>query len=360
MSKPPAPASLLSRIFPKLLISLVLGGLFIWIYRAGGVPLLPSREQLAAVQWWAVPAYLGLLSLTHFLRASRWRFLIRPVKEIPLREVIALNWIGFFTIFALPLRIGEVTRPALTKIRHQIPISVGFGTIAVERVVDGLLTSFCVAWALFALPRLEVDDPLVRSLPVYGYATLAVFGGAFLALGAFLWQRRLAIALTERLVGLVSPRLATFIAEKVDGVAEGIRSLADVKLTGLFLLETLAYWATNALGMWVLAIGCGLPIGPGHAVAIMGILAIGILLPAGPGLFGNFQLAISKGLAMYLAHELVAGPGAVYVFLLYSIQTVFIVLCGVVPLLGMKVTMGDLLGQGLMSGPARAADPSGE
>ena len=96
--------------------------------------------------------------------ASRWRFLIRPVKEIGLKEVIALNWIGFFAIFALPLRLGEVARPALTKLRHQISVSIGFGTVAVERVVDGLVTSLCVAWALFALPRRETDDVLAQAL----------------------------------------------------------------------------------------------------------------------------------------------------------------------------------------------------
>ncbi|MDH5492104.1 MAG: flippase-like domain-containing protein, partial [Myxococcales bacterium] len=275
-------ASVFARIAPKLLISLLLGGLFIWIYRSGGVPLVPSAESFGSVALWSIPTYVVLLAITHLLRASRWRFLIRPVKPIPFKEVLALNWIGFFAIFALPLRIGEVSRPALTKIRHGIPISVGFGTIAVERVVDGLLTSFCVAWALFALPHLEVDDPLVRNLPLYGYATLALFGSAFIALGLFLWKRALAVRLVERFVGALSPRLGVFIAEKVGGVADGIRSLADPRLTTLFLLETLAYWGFNALGMWVLAIGCGLPIGPEHAVAMMGILAIGILLPAGP------------------------------------------------------------------------------
>ena len=67
----------------------------------------------------------------------------------------------FFAIFALPLRLGEMARPALTKLRQGIPVSVGFGTIAVERVVDGLVTSLCVAWALFAIPMMLASLALI-------------------------------------------------------------------------------------------------------------------------------------------------------------------------------------------------------
>ncbi len=336
--------SFLRRILPKLVLSLALGGLFAWLAARGGVPLNPGKLDFSVVELWTVPAYVGTLLLTHLLRATRWRFLIAPVKELPVREVIALNWIGFFAIFALPLRLGEMARPALTKLRHDVSLSAGIGTVAVERVVDGLVTSVCVAWALFALPHLDSDDPLVRALPFYGYLALTVFGGAFLALGVFLWQRAFAVRATQVVFGLLSKRLGALLADKVDGVADGIRSLASLRLTAGFLVETVLYWATNAGGMWLLAWGCGIPMEPGHAVALMGILAIGILLPTGPGLFGNFQLAISTALKLYFAAELVGSHGAVFIFLLYAIQAVVIVLTGVIPLYAMNLRFGDLLG----------------
>lgn len=350
----PAPSegaepSIARRIVPKLLISLALGALFAWLVARGGVPLIPPADAFAHVKWWTVPLYGVVLVVTHFFRASRWRFLIAPVKELPLREVVALNWIGFFAIFALPLRLGELARPALTKLRNDIPISVGFGTIAVERVVDGLITSLCVAWALFALPRLSTDDELARALPFYGYLALAVFASALIALALFLWQRVLAVRLTKYTVGMVSPRIGDLLANKVGSVADGVRSIGNPKLASGFLGETLLYWGTNAAGMWLLGWGCGLPMTFAHAVAIMGILAIGILLPAGPGLFGNFQLAISTALKIYFAAELVGAQGAVYIFLMYSIQAVFIVVVGVVPLYAMRIPFSALLRVGAVA-----------
>lgn len=342
-NQPKRAGSLASQLMVRLIVSLALGALFAWLAARGGVPLWPSTQALARVSPWAVPGYLASLVLVHALRASRWRFLIAPVQRVPFREVILLNWIGFFAIFLLPLRLGELARPALSKLRHRIPISVGFGTVAVERVVDGLLTSLCVAFTLFALPRLHTSDPIAKHLPTYGYAALLLFSCAFAALAMFLWQRSLAVRLTEWSAGLVSKRLGKLLAEKVGNVADGLRSIGSVRLGAGFLIESLAYWGVNALGVWWLGLGVGLPMTFGHAVAVMGVLAIGILLPTGPGLFGNFQLAVVACLKLFFPEDAVAEQGAVFVFLLYALQSSVMVLFGIVPLYSLQLRMRDLL-----------------
>lgn len=339
----PKPAA--SGLLTKLAISLVIGGLFAWLAARGGLPLIPPASSFDQVAPWTIPGYVASLLVLHVLRATRWRFLIEPVKRVPLREVMVVNWIGFFAIFALPLRLGEFARPALGKARQGIPISAGFGTVAVERVVDGLLTSLCVAWALLILPRLSTRDPIARHLPTYGYFALALFTGAFVALGAFLWQRRLATRLTRAVVGVASMRLADLLAEKIDNVADGVRSIGNVRLGTGFLLESIAYWGTNAVGVWLLGAGCGLPeFGLGHAVAVMGVLAIGILLPTGPGLFGNFQLAVGACLRLFFPESVVAEQGAVFIFLLYALQSTVMVGAGVIPMYATGIRLPDLLG----------------
>jgi uncharacterized protein (TIRG00374 family) len=335
--------ALLVRIWPKLAISVLLGGLFAWLAARGGVPLVPSWEALASVEPWTVPVYLLSLVLVHVLRASRWRFLIAPVARLPLKDVLALNFIGFFAIFALPLRLGELARPALTKLSHGISISVGLGTVAIERVIDGLLTSLCVAFALIALPRMPTQDDVARHVPLYGYAALALFAAALAALGLFLWQRELAVKLTRASIGLASARLAGTLAQKVSSVADGLRSIGSPKLLIGFAAESILYWGTNAVGVWLLGVGCGLPMQLGHAAAVMGVLALGILLPTGPGLFGNFQLAVGAALHLYFAPDLVGTRGAVFVFWLYTLQSAVMIVAGVVPLYALKLRMADLV-----------------
>jgi uncharacterized protein (TIRG00374 family) len=331
------------RILPKLLISLVLGGLFAWLAERGGLPILPKREHFAKVQWDQVGLATLLLFVLTVLRATRWRFLIAPVRRLPLREVILVNWVGFFAIFALPLRLGEFVRPALSKLRAGIPISAGLGTVAVERVLDGAITSLCVAWVLWNLPRIETTDPIARAVPYYAGSVLLAFAGALVALAAFLWQRSFAVRLTERVFRFFSPNLGSLLARKVDSVADGIRSIGDARLAFGFLLETLLYWGTNACFMWVLGRACGLPLSLGHAVAVMGVLALGILLPSGPGLFGNFQVSASAALKLYFPAALVSAEGAVFVFLLYGLNALMMIAIGVIPILRMHIRLGDLV-----------------
>jgi hypothetical protein len=141
----------------------------------------------------------------------------------------------------------------------------------------------------------------------------------------------------------VSPRLAETLAGKVGNVADGIRSIGDVRLTLGFLVESVLYWGCNAVGVWLLGVGCGLPMNLGHAAAVMGVLAIGILLPTGPGLFGNFQLAVSAALRLYFAESLVGAQGAVFIFLLYVMQSSVMVLAGAIPLYALRLRLSDLL-----------------
>jgi uncharacterized protein (TIRG00374 family) len=331
------------RILPKLLVSLALGGLFAWLAERGGVPIVPKAVQFANVRWAQVGVAAGLLFVLTVLRATRWRFLIAPVKRLPLGEVILVNWVGFFAIFALPLRLGEFVRPALSKARAGVPISAGLGTVAVERVLDGAITSGCVAWALWALPRVETSDPWARAVPFYAGTVLLVFGCALIALAAFLWQRALAVRLTERVFEFFSPKLGNLLSRKVDSVADGIRSIGDARLAFGFIFETTLYWATNACFMWTLGLACGLPMQLGHAVAVMGVLALGILLPSGPGMFGNFQIAVSAALKLYFPAALVGAQGSVFIFLLYGLNALMMILIGVIPILRMRLHLSELI-----------------
>lgn len=313
----------------RLSISVAIGGVFAWVAARGGLPLVPAWSAFAGVTWWAVPAYGLSLAALHFLRANRFRLLVARAHPLRLREILHLNFIGFFAIFVLPLRLGELVRPALGKSRYGIPISTGLGTIAVERVVDGLITSLCVASVLALVPSIEPDDRVAQHLPHYAGVALTLFGAAFAALAAFHWQRDLAIRMVRGSVGLISQRWANILGNKISGIADGLSVIGNPRLGIGFVLESCAYWCTNALGVWLLGIGCGLPgFGLSHAFAVVSVLAIGILLPAGPGLFGTFQLAVVACLYRYYPGDIVVAQGAVFVFLLYVLQGTVICLAG--------------------------------
>ena len=312
----------------RLALSLAFGAGFAWMLARGGLPIVPGRAAFAELSPWAVPVYLLTLVGVHWFRAARWRFLLRPVGRVSLRDVVSTSFAGFAAILFLPLRMGEVVRPYLVSKRGTVRGWEAAGTVAAERVIDGL----CLTAVLFvglgtttALSPLpdhvgELNVP-VSAVPRAAHVALAVFAACFVLMALLYGWRSRALRLVRSTIGLVSPRLAESTVTVLERVADGLRFLPRARDLAPFLLETACYWGLNAAGLWLLAQGCGLPaIGFGEACVVMGCIGIGILVPAGPGYFGTFQISAYLALAMYVPPERVAVTGAAYVFVVYVSQ----------------------------------------
>lgn len=326
-----APRSAIGRRWPTLLLSLGIGACFVWLLDAGALPVLPRGE--ATVSWWAVPAYAALYLLLLFVRAVRFHWLVAPVHRMRLGEVVAVNWVFFGALLLLPFRMGEAVRPTLASRRGRLSVWQGFGMVGAERVIDGLVSSVLLLAALLvAVPQEPLPDRIgelpvpVALIPKTAYVMLGVFGAAFVAIALFYWWRGPARWLTEKTVGLVSPRLGEWLADKIEHLADGLRFLPNWRYAGPFLGATLLFWVLNVVSLWALMVGCGLAEATlAQAGAVIGVLALGTLLPGAPGFFGTFQLSIYAGLAMYFTPAVVVGAGSAVVFWMYTVQLVLVV-----------------------------------
>jgi len=326
----------------RLLVSLLCGLGLAWILLRGGLPFVPETNSFAFVKQnsWVVPAYVVSLFLVHWFRAARWRHLLRPVGHVPFRHVIGVSWVGFAAILISPLRSGEVVRPYLVTRRGSVKLWEATGTVGAERVIDGLVLSAVLFLALrFSTALSPLPDHIgklpvpVAAVPRAAELTLLLFCTAFLTMGVFFFARDFAFAATRKVFGLVSVRLGERLADIASRLAEGIRFLPSPRHLLPFLLETAAYWAINAAGVWMLARGTGLSgLTFSQACVTMGCLGIGILVPSGPGYFGAFQLATYMALAMYFPESVLIGPGAAFVFLLYVCQFGWHLLAGAIGL----------------------------
>ncbi len=328
---PVSPAGFFRRHGVKLVISILLGaGLAILLAR-GGLPLLPPKEAFAGLRAWTVAVYVVSLLGVHLFRALRWRHLLRVVGEASQRSVLAVSWVAFAIIMISPFRSGEVVRPYLISKRSSVTLWQAAGTIGAERVIDGLVLSLILFGALTIATPLDPLPARVGDLPVSPaaipgatYGVLALFAACFALMGVFFWRRDWARRVTHAVIGVVSKRLAVHAARIVEGVADGLRFLPSPRHLVPFLIETLAYWGLNALGVWLLGWGTGLvAMTFAQACVVMGVVGIGILVPAGPGYFGAFQLSTYMALAMYFPEGAIKSSGAAFVFLLYGTQLIF-------------------------------------
>lgn len=308
------------RTWLRLAVSLVLALAFAYAL-VGRIELVPRDPWLPA---WVIPSYLLSLLAYFYFRCVRWHFLVAPLAGeagIDRRTTMAVAMAGTMWIMLLPLRLGELARPLLLAQKSKITISQTLGTVALERVVDGLIVCGLFFAATPLLPELAGEQAeQVAWLHRIGTIVALVLLGGLLVLLAMAMSPQVVGRLVDMTIGRVIPVLGSKLAGLARGIAEGLAALpSPLALLG-FLLGTLVYWAINALGMWLLARGCGLPIDFLEACAIMAVLGLSLLVPGGPAQFGIFHYGMALGLGMFVDQALVLERGSVLIFWMYVTQ----------------------------------------
>jgi len=347
--------SFLRRNAAKLVASAVITAGILLMLHKGGLTLFPSGVSFSQVKWWTIPAYFVVLGVMSYFRAVRWRFLLRSFADIPKKRIISVSFVGFAAILLMPFRLGEIVRPYMIREKGKVSLSSATGTVVAERVVDGLYLSILLAIALLTVPTIQPLPPKVVGLPISvqqvrnsGFVMLGVFVVAFTAIAVFYFARSWAHKTTLLVFGIVSKPLAEKLAGMAEKLADGLHFLGRGRDAGPFMLETTIYWVLNAVGMWLLAWGCGVVHADGSSItlgetfALMGMLGVTILIPGPPGLLGVFQAGIYAGMTMYFPTDVVTGPGAAFVFLLYATQVLWTLAAGAVFMVGNRAAIDAL------------------
>jgi uncharacterized protein (TIRG00374 family) len=292
----------------NLAISFAVLGLCLWLVWPGPVDRANLAHVLDGLElatfWPYLAGYLCLLALTHFARAWRWNNLLAPLGvRIPPMRLLAISSVGFMAILALPARLGEFVRPALIRKKGQISASAALGTVAVERIVDGLMVTLLVFGPCLALRGPDAPGWMMPA----AYGTLAIFAAAltFLILALRRPEYTVDLALRLSLARRLAPGLASRLEEKLLEMIRGFAVLRDGNNLVAFVAWSAAYWIANALSLWVLAQGMGLDVSVIAAFATMAVVAVGIMVPNSPGLIGQFQYVTLHGLSLYLGAAVV-------------------------------------------------------
>jgi uncharacterized protein (TIRG00374 family) len=295
------------RLAINLTLSLGMLALCTWLVWPDATERTQLHTVISGMRWAELgpylAAYLGLQIVVHACRSLRWNHLLAPLGvRVPTGPLLAISSVGFMAILAFPARLGEFVRPGLLRNGRYTTTAAALGTVAVERIVDGLIISLLVFGAFFSLHGPGSPSWMMPT----AYAALAVFSVALVFLVFAMWRPeptvRLGLAVT--LLPRLAPRLAGVIEHKLLDMIRGFAALKDVRNLALFLVWSIVYWGANGLGVWVLAHAFHLELSLVGAYATMGLLGVGISLPNSPGLVGQFQWFTLLGLSLYLGFDL--------------------------------------------------------
>jgi uncharacterized protein (TIRG00374 family) len=329
-----SPASWLRAHVFALSSSLVVGAGFVWLLRAGALPVLPGAAAWGGVHDGAVLGYIALFAAVHLLRCVRWSLLVSRVERPSFGLSLGIGLLGSASLVILPFRLGEAVRPALVHSRAKLPLGTSAGVMAAERIVDGLVLSVLLCVALLGARTVSPLPDHIGALPVparlipsVAWVGVGVFGGLALAMVALHGWHAVARTLIERHLGRFSPQLTERASRAVASVANGFRFLNDAQAAPAFAFFTGLYWALNVAGIWLLLWGTGVPAPSlAQATVILGVLGLGLVVPNAPGFFGTFQISIYSAMVLFYPLDVVTGAGAAFVFLLYVVQMAVILI----------------------------------
>ncbi len=122
--------------------------------------------------WWVLPA-VACDILGYVCDAARWRALLLPMGQLPLRRAVQAVYIGLFTNEVTPMRFGELVRTYLAGKWVGQPTPEVIPSMLVSRLLDGV-------WMAIGIGVVAILMPLPRDLLV----AADIFGIAVLLLAA--------------------------------------------------------------------------------------------------------------------------------------------------------------------------------
>ncbi len=187
----------------KLIISLAL--ILVVFAR---VDLTAVVAQLATANLWPVIAALGFYLVAIAVNAAKWRVLLRAQGvRVPFKEMLAMQFVGFFFNNFLPANVGGDVMRGYTLARYTDRLADAAVSVVVDRIVGLLAYMSTAVVAAFVLVSLvgrrdlqAVEEVAVLALAVLGIGfgillsrrlrslISRLFGWRFLARLAPIWQ----------------------------------------------------------------------------------------------------------------------------------------------------------------------------
>ena len=214
------------------------------------------------------------------LRGIRWRVLLGPVAEVPLRATLGSLLVGYLANNVLPARLGELVRSHDLGSRTGLSRSTILGTIVVERVVDTLVVVVIAAIAILVLSVRGV----VASAVLVG---VAVSGLLVVGIAVGIVAHRLPGA--ERMTAVVArrPRIHGALVR----LRAGLSIASDLPTMVVAVVLSVGSWSCTVLAFAAAAQAVGVEPTIGQAALLAAGTNLATAIPAAPGYVGTFELA---------------------------------------------------------------------
>jgi len=309
----------------QYLIFLGLGIFLVWysLHNLSQEELRQLKNSFREVRYIYILPVLGIILLSHYSRAIRWKILMEPLGFKPsMANSFAAVLIGYLFNLLVP-RLGEVMKCTVLARYEKVAPDKLIGTIVAERAFD-LITLLLVVVIMLA-----------TQWSVVGQIFIADIAGAFQGKSGGVDWLKLGILLVAFVVLLVALRwfvrkykrnaLVFRILKAIRNIWMGLMSIKNLRQPGWFLFHSLLIWICYLGGIWVgfFAFEPVGNMGIGAAISVLVFGSFGMIITQGG--IGAYQIAVQRTLSLY-GVSMVAGLS--FGWILWGVQTLIIILFG--------------------------------
>jgi uncharacterized protein (TIRG00374 family) len=287
---------------------------FIWLALRG----LRLDQFWSAVRtanyWWLIPG-VAVYFVAVWVRAWRWHYLLRPVKDVPTATMFPITTIGYMGNNIYPARAGEVLRAVVLKRRQNVSISASLATIIVERIFDGVVMLGFVFVNLPELARLTSSSGFVGNIQQVAVIGTAVFLGA---LAVFLLAAMFP-AVSSRLGGwfidrFLPLRMRENVAQLMHKFLGGLASLRSPFNIFMVFVTSVIIWLLETGKYWFVMHAFNFSVSFFALMLMNGIVNLATTIPSAPGYIGTFD---APGIAVLVAYGVEQATAVGYTLVLH-------------------------------------------
>lgn len=299
------------------LIALVLAGVFLY-YSLRGIEWGQVWVILSRANLKYVALCLGIASFSLFVRALRWRILLRARASVAVSTAFWATAAGYFGNNFLPARAGELVRTMMISTRSGLSKTFVLTTALSERMSDAIALVLISSVVLLTL----------RVRPGW-------FGSAAKPFAILGLCGALAIALLPRLERLwnyilrcipMPESLRDTLARVLEQVLIGTRAFHDTERLIGFMAFTAVIWFSDGIGTQIGMRALGFSISLPVALLLITGLGLGSALPSTPGYVGIYQFV---AVSVLVPFGFSRTDAIAYILLAQALQYVLITFWGV-------------------------------
>lgn len=302
----------------NIAVSIIVAALFIWL-AVRNIDLSDLWSQMQLVTFYWLPVFVIILLASHYLRAERWRLLLKKhERDIPRSTLFAGVMTGYFVNVFVP-RLGEISRPVYVAKKQKISSGNLIGTIVIERLVDVCTMFLLIGFVAIYLSRdfgaleemLGLDQwsrAIYLLVPVALIVSLLLFWGIYKLL---LWMESRKV---------VKNRLLVQFLTTLRSFSDGMNSLRNVNNWPVFALLTAGIWTGYVLMAYfpfaMLNLGELYGLGINDAVVLTIVSSVGVSIPTPAGI-GSYHLLIQQ--SMWLLYDVPLGTALTYATVVHAV-----------------------------------------